>query len=337
MQVKEDLYNILGVNRDASPDEIKKAYRSLSKVHHPDKGGDEEMFKKISHAYDILSDSNKKANYDQFGDSNGQQGNPFGGGFNANDIFSQFFGGNQQQNNFRQQKGSDLRVNISLTLEEIYSGVKKTFTYKRNCQCDECKGVGGTEQQTCDQCNGHGVVNNIQRTPFGTFQSTSTCSKCQGSGKIVKNTCKKCSGSGINQKDETIEIDIPKGISDSEMMSMRGKGQYIKNGVHGDLIIIITEKPHDKFKRNGIDLIQKIKLPYEDLVLGNTIDIDTIDKKIRITIKPGSQIGEILRVSGKGLIRDGRIGDMLIELSLDIPTNPSEEYINKINDLKNIR
>ena len=141
----------------------------------------------------------------------------------------------------------------------------------------------------------------------------------------------------VNQKDETIEIDIPKGISDSEMMSMRGKGQYIKNGVHGDLIIIITEKPHDKFKRNGIDLIQKIKLPYEDLVLGNTIDIDTIDKKIRITIKPGSQIGEILRVSGKGLIRDGRIGDMLIELSLDIPTNPSEEYINKINDLKNIR
>ncbi len=337
MQVNEDLYNILGINRDASPDEIKKAYRSLSKVHHPDKGGDEEMFKKISHAYDILSDPNKKSNYDQFGDANGQQHNPFGDGFNVNDIFSQFFGGNNQHQQVRKQKGSDLRINLLITLEEIFSGTKKTFTYKRNDKCNECDGVGGTDQQTCDQCNGHGVINHIQRTPFGAFQTTSTCPKCQGSGKMVKHTCKKCHGSGINQKDETIEIDIPRGVFDGEMMAMRGKGQYIKNGVSGDLIIIVTEKPHDIFKRNGNDLIQKIKLPYEDLVLGNTLDINTIDKKIRINLKPGSQVGEILRIGGKGLVRDGKVGDMLIELSMDVPTNPSEEYKNKIKELKNIK
>ena len=327
----KDYYNILEVDRSASERDIKKSYRNLSKKYHPDKNPDnkesEDKFKEVAEAYSILSDKEKRGNYDTFGDPNGQPQNPFGGMGDMNDIFSQFFGGGRNPfggRGSRRKKGGDIRINVHMTLEDMYNGEHKTIKYRRNKKCGTCDGTGG-ESTTCGNCKGHGVVNQIQKTPMGRVQSTVTCPSCGGTGKIITNPCGDCSSNGVISSEERLSFDIPKGIMDGESLRVTGKGNSIKDGVDGDLFINIIEKTHPTFRRSGLDIHQRVNLSYKDLVLGSPIEVDTIDGKIRMTVKSGTQVGSMLRVPQKGFIRDNQRGDMIVEVWLDIPKEVTEE------------
>jgi molecular chaperone DnaJ len=325
--ISKDYYNILGVEKESTDKEIKKSYRKLSKKYHPDVNPDkpdaEEKFKEIADAYSILSNKEKRENYDMYGNPDGQP-NPFGGGsgINMDDVLSSFFGnanpfGGRQQRK-RQVKGSDIRINIKLTLNDIFDGVHKNIKYKRKESCNNCRGSGGKSSR-CVKCGGHGILTQIQNTPLGRMQNTVTCNSCGGNGLILVNPCKVCKGSGNSTIEEMLEFDVPKGIMDGEIMVIKGKGNFIKGGLNGDLLVNITEIPHEKFKRNGLDIHQRINLGYKDLVLGTPTEIETLNGKIRINIKSGTQVGHILRVPNKGIKRGNQNGDMLIEIWLDIP------------------
>ena len=324
--MSKDYYKILEVDKNSSEKDIKKSYRRLSKKYHPDLNPDNEeaenKFKEIAEAYTILSDKEKKSNYDNFGDPNGQQ-NPFGGG-GMDDIFSQFFGSRGRGGGRSVVKGSDIRVNIQMTLEEMYSGEHKKIKYRRNKKCDTCSGTGG-DSITCSGCNGQGVVNQIQQTPMGRMQTTVGCPTCGGSGQVITKPCGGCSSNGVMISEEQLSFDIPKGIMDGESLRVTGKGNSIKNGADGSLFINIIEKAHDKFRRSGLDIHQRVNLLYKDLVLGSSIEVSTIDGKILMTVKEGTQVGSMLRVPQKGFIRDGKKGDMIVEVWLDVPKEISEE------------
>jgi len=330
----KDYYNILGVDKNVDDKSLKKVYRKLSKKYHPDVNKDnpesEEKFKEIAEAYDVLSDPQKRQNYDTYGSPDGKQGNPFGGGFDMNDIFEQFFGNNRGRN--RIKRGSDIRVNIKLSLEEVFSGVHKKIKYKRNSSCGSCSGTGG-ENKTCTTCRGLGQVNKIQTTPFGRMQSTVPCGMCKGEGNIITKPCDKCSGEGLKRVEEFLDFDIPPGIMEGEQLVMKEKGNSIKGGINGELIINVIELPHDIFTRKNTDLHQRLSLSYKELVLGTSKEIKTIDGKIRLNIKEGTEIGNILRVPQKGLKRLNNRGDLMLEVWLDIPKNISEEEKNKISSL----
>ena len=332
--MSKDYYSILGVDKGADDKEIKKAYRKLSKQYHPDVNPDnkeaEEKFKEIADAYSVLLDPQKRSNYDQYGSADG---NPFGGGMD--DLFSQFFGGGRR-NQVRKPRGRDLKITLNLTLEEIHTGVNKTFKYKRMKKCDPCKGEGG-ETQNCKQCNGSGVVSQVVNTPFGRMEQQTHCPSCGGNGKTLKTTCNSCGGKGSNLTEETIDIRVPKGIHDGQMMATRGAGDFVRNGVAGDLVVQIVELPHEIFIRNGDDLLHKLKIPYHTLVLGGSMEVPTIDGKIRINIKEGTDIGENLRVPGKGLYSNGpHRGDLIIETWLDIPKNISKQYRERVEKLNEV-
>jgi len=337
--MSKDLYHILGVDKNVDESTLKKSYRNLSKKYHPDVNPDnveaEEKFKEISHAYNILSDKEKRQNYDMYGSAEGR-GNPFGGGgMNMEDIINSFFGGDPFNGRRPQRrKGADIRVNIKLSIQDIFNGSHKKIKYKRNEGCDTCRGSGGKNNR-CTSCGGRGQVNQIQSTPFGKIQNTIHCPQCRGNGKIIVDPCKKCGGKAYLPTEEILEFDIPPGIMDGETLVISKKGNAILDGVNGDLIINIIEIPHDTFKRNGLDIKQRISLPYKDLVLGGPKEIETLDGRIRINIKEGTEIGHILRVPSKGLKRQTQIGDMLIEIWLDIPKNINKEEKEIINQLKN--
>jgi molecular chaperone DnaJ len=330
--MNKDYYEILGINRNADESEIKKAYRKLSKEYHPDLNPNnteaEEKFKSIAEAYSVLSDKEKKLNYDRFGTADGRT-NPFAG-MNMNDIFSSFYG----NTNKRTMRGSDIRINVKLTLEEIYKGVQKKIIYKKLSKCEPCDGKGG-ETIVCHNCNGSGMLIHEQNTPFGKIQSSFQCPNCLGAGSIIDKKCNSCSGDGVIQKDVPFEFELPKGVMDGEIYKIFGMGNSVKNGVEGDLLINVVEIPHNKFKRVGLDIHQRVNLTYKDLVLGNdSVEIDTMDNKIRFKINSGTKVGTMLRVPNKGLIRENLNGDMILEIWLDIPTNIDEEEKEKINLLK---
>jgi len=330
--MNKDYYGVLGVSKNADESEIKKAYRKLSKEYHPDLNPDnkeaEEKFKSIAEAYSVLSDKEKKLNYDRFGSADGKT-NPFAG-MNMNDIFSSFYG----NMNKRKIKGGDIRLNVKLTLEEMYNGVQKKVIYKKLSKCEPCGGKGG-ETIKCGTCDGIGMVTQTQNTPFGQIQSTIQCPYCSGTGSIITKKCDTCYGKGVNQSNVPFEFDLPKGIMDGEMLRVFGMGNSVRNGVEGDLLINVVEIPHEKFKRVGMDLHQKINLSYKDLVLGNdSVEVDTMDNKIRFKINSGTKVGTMLRVPNKGFVRDNVNGDMLLEIWLDIPTNVDEDEKEKINSLK---
>jgi molecular chaperone DnaJ len=330
--MNKDYYEILGVGRNADESEIKKAYRKLSKEYHPDLNPDnkeaEEKFKSIAEAYSVLSDKEKKLNYDRFGNTDGST-NPFAG-MNMDDILSSFY----SNTNKRTIKGGDIRINVKLTLEEMYNGVQKKVIYKKLSKCEPCGGKGG-ETINCGTCNGIGMVTQTQNTPFGKIQSTVQCPYCSGSGSIISKKCGTCSGNGVNGKDIPFDFELPKGVMDGEMLRVFGMGNSVRNGIDGDLLINIIEVPHEKFKRVGLDIHQKINLTYKDLVLGNdSVEVDTMDNKIRFKIGSGTKVGTMLRVPNKGFVREGLNGDMLLEIWLDIPTNIDEEEKEKINLLK---
>jgi len=325
----KDYYNILNVEKTATESDIKKAYRQLSKKYHPDVNPDsphsEHKFKEVAEAYEVLSHKEKKQNYDMYGSPDGNSNHSFEGSrFNMDDIFSSFFGNTNhfhgQGNRKRHVRGSDIRVNIKLNIEDIFTGVHKKIKYKKKVACNSCNGSGG-ETAKCNKCKGLGVLRQIQNTPFGKFQSNINCPSCNGSGTILIKKCHTCQSMGIKLKEETMEFDIPQGITDGEILVVPAAGNSIKNGNPGDLLINIVEVPHAIFRRNGFDIHQRINLKYKDLVLGAPIDINTLDGKIRINIKPGTSVGHILRVPSKGLRREKYIGDMLIEIWLEIPIN----------------
>ncbi len=333
----KDYYQILEVDKNVDEKTLKKKYRQLSKKYHPDVNPNnpeaEEKFKEVAKAYEVLSDTEKKQKYDMFGDENGGGGNPFGGGVDMDDIFSSFFGGRQQRRQ-RVRKGSDIRISLKLNIDEIFEGVYKKIKYRRNENCVECKSTGG-KTTTCKQCDGKGHINHIQNTPIGRVQNTIQCHSCTGRGSIIIDPCKVCSGKAYVSKEETLEFNIPAGLSDGETLILREKGNSIPNGINGDLNIQIIEIPHEKFKRSGLDIHQRVYLTYKELVLGTPKEIETLDGKIRIKVKPETEVGHILRVSKKGLKREGRIGDMMIEVWLEIPKNLNEEEKLKIDNLKN--
>lgn len=332
----KDYYNILEVDKNSSPDEIKKAYRKMSKRYHPDinKESDaESKFKEINEAYDVLSNSEKKSNYDRFGDPNG--GGSFGGfgGFDINDIFGDIFGGGRGQQ--RQRRGKDLRVKVSLNINDIINGAKKKIKYNRHSVCTPCNGEGGSDAKTCVSCDGSGQRMTIQNSILGQIRTMSECVDCSGKGKVVTNKCSSCKGNGTTLKDEIIEVDIPAGVSNGMQLTMSGYGHEISNGISGDLNILVDEIRDASFKREGGNIIIEKYISVIDAIIGSKISIMTPRGEMNIDVESGTETGKILRLKGKGIpdLNYG-LGDIVIVFKVKIPKSITTEEKNKLSELK---
>lgn len=357
MTTKRDLYEILGVSRDASQDEIKKAYRKLALQYHPDKNpGDkeaEEKFKEVAEAYAILNDSEKRARYDRYGHSATSGAGDFGGFSNIEDIFSAFgdifgdfgdiFGSGGTRGGRRrggaQNRGTDLQIRLNLTLEEIATGVTKKIKVKKYIPCDECHGTGGannSQTTNCPVCHGSGEVRQVRQSLFGQMVNVSTCSNCAGEGKIISNPCPYCRGEGRISGEKTIEVNIPAGVASGNYMPLRGEGNLgRRSGPPGDLIVYIEEKRHPIFERNGNDVLIVLPVSFPDAVLGTTLEIPTLTGKARITVPSGTQPGKVLRMRNKGIpnVHGAGIGDQLVQIQVYIPSNLNADDKEKIKDL----
>lgn len=335
MANKGDYYEILGVAKGATDKEIKSAYRKMAKEYHPDKNPDnkeaEEKFKEISEAHEVLSDNKKREHYDKFGHNENHHS-----GFGFDDIsshFNDFFGRPRRQ----EKVGSNLSLVIKLTLEEIFNGVKKTYKYDRHIPCIDCHGHGGSDIHDCSVCRGSGHVVQVFNTPMGHIQQMSTCGHCEGIGKNFVTKCDTCNGLGLKHVNETVEVNIPSGVLDGMEFEMRGKGNGVKSGKNGNLLIKIMELPHKTFLRNGADLKQTLKLDYHQLILGDKVEIDTIEGgKIRISIPEHSDVGRDLKIPFKGTTLYGKEsrGDLIITLGINIPKELSDDVKAVIIDLK---
>lgn len=366
MDNKRDYYEVLGVAKTATADELKKAYRKLALKYHPDKNpGDkaaEEKFKEAAEAYDVLSDPDKRAKYDQWGHNMGPSG--FGGGsggFHASgmsmeDIFSQFgdiFGGGSfggfggfgsaaggSARRRRQPKGSDLRIKVKLTLKEISEGVTKKLKIPRFVQCQHCAGTGaknGTAFHTCNRCHGSGVVEHVQQTFLGAMSSTATCPECNGEGKTITEKCTYCNGEGIVRQEEVVEFTIPAGVSDGMVLTLKGKGNAARHGgVNGDLLIVVEELPDQELIRDGNDLIYNLMLDIPTAALGGSVEIPTVNGKARVKIPAGTQPGKVLRLRGKGLpsTEGYGTGDELVNIMVYIPENLTDKEKEAIESLR---
>ncbi len=337
-------YDVLGVKKDASEKEIKKAYRDLCKEYHPDKGGDAEKFKEIGSAYEILSDPQKKQQYDAFGDAKGNPfggfggGSPFGGGFGGfDDFISQVFGQTHRQ---KQRRGMDQVTHVRLTLSEIMTGVKKNITYNRDVKCDSCKGEGGDKSRKCGTCNGAGSVFTSYQTSIGMMQQQSKCPDCTD-GFIVENPCNKCNGSGVTRRVENITISIPAGVSTGHM-PVEGGGNEIRNGVTGNLIVRIEEIPEPNFARDGNNLYTDIWISIPEAVLGTQKTIKTPVTTFKFAIESGCESGKIYNFNGRGipnLAPDGRnygSGNLYVKVNVTIPKNISKEQKKIFEDLSKL-
>ena len=348
---KRDYYEVLGVSKNATKDELKKAYRKKAIQYHPDKNpGDseaEEKFKEAAMAYEVLSNDDKRARYDQFGHAgvNGAAGGGAGGfgGMNMDDIFSHFgdifgghFGGGFSgfsggQRTKRVNKGSNLRVKITLTLEEIAEGVEKKIKVKKYVQCSACNGSGaakGSSYSTCTTCNGRGQVTRITNTMLGQMQTSSTCPTCGGDGKIITEKCNVCYGEGIVKGEEIIPVNIPAGVEEGMQLSVRGKGNAARRGgINGDLIVLIYEETHKELIREGNDLHYNLFISVPQAALGTPVEVPTITGKVKVKIEAGIQPGKILRLRGKGLpdVNGYGRGDLLVNINVWIPKNLSKE------------
>ena len=333
---KKDYYEVLGIKKGASASEIKKAYRTLAKELHPDKGGDENAFKEVNEAYEVLSDSDKKRKYDQFGheDPRGGGNDPFGFGGFRNPFGG--FNGFQQQHP-AERFGDNMNLLIKLTLEEIYTGVKKTYKYTRNGTCTTCSGHGGTDIDDCTTCNGSGVHVRVLQTPIGMMQQSMPCPTCSGIGKTYKVQCGVCHGHGTKTIEETIDVDIPSGVQEGMTFVMSEKGHGVKSGKCGDLLINIQEIKHKQYERSGNDLKLNLKLNYPLLILGGKVEVETIDGgKIRVSIPEYSDVGSHLRIQKKGMKFYGQDqrGDVIITLNVEIPKDLDDDTKALLIDLK---
>lgn len=363
---KRDYYEVLGVSKNASADELKKAYRQMAIKYHPDKNPDdkdaEEKFKEAAEAYEVLSNPEKRQRYDQFGHAGVNGAGGFGGGMSMDDIFSNFgdifgdffgggfsgFGGGfgRSRSSQRVPQGSNLRIRVKLTLEEIASGVEKKVKVNKNIHCDSCQGSGaraGSKPTTCTTCNGSGRVMRVTNTFLGQMQTASTCPHCNGEGTIVTDRCPSCSGTGLTKGEEIISIKIPAGVENGMQLSMSGKGNAApRGGYPGDLIILIEEAEHDLFKRDGMNLLYEHDISYADAVLGTHIDVPTIDGKARIKIPSGTTPGKMFRLKGKGLpiLNSYNKGDLIVSINIWVPQSVSKDekaFLEQMNTKSNFQ
>lgn len=339
---KRDYYEVLGVARSASDAEIKSAYRKKALEFHPDRNPDPaaaEMFKECAEAYEVLSNADKRARYDRFGHSGVRGAGRDAGGFqNIDDIFSAFgfgdvFGGGSRSNGptFGRQQGSDLKIRLPLTLEEIAAGVTRKISLKRQVRCDGCDGLGAASSadiESCAHCGGSGEVRQVQRSIFGQMVNIASCSICNGEGKVVKRPCSKCRGEGRVQKDVMEEIEVPAGVSDGNYIPLQGRGNAGRHGgPAGDLIVLLEEKEHEQFIRNGNDVVFDLTISYPQAALGDQIDVPTLYGSSIVTIEPGTQPGSLLRMRGKGIpyLHTERRGDQIIRVNVHVPTRLTDE------------
>jgi molecular chaperone DnaJ len=363
----KNFYEILGIDKKASKDEIKKAFRTLAHKYHPDKkGGNADKFKEISEAYTVLSDDQKRSQYDMYGQTfagaagaqnGGFQGNwedimrqtgfdfsGFGGqsqggfsaeGFDLGDIFGEFFGGNRRS---RVKRGRDISIDIELEFSEAVFGVERAILLNKISVCDVCNGNGGkkgTETVTCNTCNGKGKIREMKRSIFGSIEMTKTCETCGGSGKMPKEKCQICDGLGILKKEEEIKIKIPAGLDNGEMIRMTGGGEAVKGGTPGDLYIKTHIKKHKTFRKEGNDLIMNLDVKLSDALLGAKIDIQTLDGLSTLHIPEGINTGDILQIKGKGIPSQGRSrGDILVHVRVALPKKLSRSAREAIEKLK---
>jgi len=355
----KDYYNILGVNKSASKDEIKKAFRKLAGQYHPDKKtGDEAKFKEVSEAYSVLGDEKKRAEYDTYGQAyaggggGGAQGGAGFGGFNwsdfaqaaggqngsfefdMEDMFGDFFGGGRS----RQARGRDISIDIELSFEEAVFGVERKVLLTKNSSCATCEGSGakpGTDLHNCSTCNGQGRVREVRNTFMGQVQTVRECSVCGGKGKVPKEKCATCAGDGIVRKEEEIAVKIPAGIENGEMIRMTSRGEAIPGGAAGDLYIKIHVKQHNHIRREGSTLYRDLHVKLSDALLGNTYKVDTLDGAVDIKIPAGIKHGELLRLKNKGVPRDGSRGDFMVKIYIDLPQKLSRKAKKLVEELKN--
>lgn len=363
---KKDYYEVLGLSKGAGADDIKKAYRKTAMKFHPDRNPDdkqaEEKFKEAAEAYEVLSDPDKKARYDRYGHAGVDPNGGFSGrgGMTMDDIFSQFgdifgdggspfesfFGGSRRSSSQRGQKGSNLRIKVSLSLEEIESGVTKKIKVKKQIRCDNCSGSGAKDSssvKTCGTCGGSGYVRQVRSTFLGQMQTTTVCPGCSGSGKTITATCNSCRGEGRITDSETIEIEIPAGVEEGMQLSMRGKGNAGKNGgPNGDLLINIEEKVHPHFSRDSKNIVYDLFLNFADAALGTNVEVPTLSGKVKIKVPSGTQAGKIFRLRGKGLpsVQSYGKGDQLINVNIWTPKKLNDEekaVLEKIRSLPNFQ
>lgn len=361
-----DYYEILGVEKSSSDADIKKAYRKMAMKYHPDRNkGDasaEKKFKEASEAYEVLRDPQKRARYDQFGHA-GVNGGPggFGGGgvdfdgMGFEDIFSRFsdifggsffgeeFGGSRGRSRASRQPGtpgSDMKIRMPLELDEIAFGTEKKLKIKKQIVCDKCSGTGAetdSDFETCSTCNGMGEVRQVTRTMLGQMMNVQACPTCQGEGRIIKNKCTKCAGEGRIKGEETVKINIPSGVSNGNYITLRGQGNAGRRGGQaGDLIVLIEEKEHEKFEREGNNIYYNLNLSIPDAVLGTEVEVPTLKGKAKLKIEPGTQPGRLLRMGGKGIIglNNSGTGDQLLRVNVYMPKTLSEKEKKSIESLK---
>lgn len=369
--MKRDYYEVLGISRSASKDEIKKAYRKLAMKYHPDKNpGDreaEEHFKEVNEAYEVLSNDDKRRRYDQFGhagvgSSASSQGGAYGGGagdfgdiFSAfNDMFGGgarpsggspfgfedvFGGGTRRSRGSTGIRGSDLKIRLKLTLEEIAKGVEKTLKIKKQVPCEVCGGTGSKtgDLEMCPTCQGAGEVRQASKTMFGQFVNITTCPTCGGEGKVVKDRCTSCHGEGIKQGETTVKVNIPAGVEDGNYLTLRRQGNAgPRGGSNGDLIVVIEEVHHKLFVRRGDDVIYNLPLSYPDMILGTKVEVPTLEGRVKLTVPPGTQPNTMLRISGKGIghLKSPGRGDHLVKVNVYIPKDLSHRDKELLREMK---
>ncbi len=353
--MSKDYYEILGVNKKAPKEEIKKAFRTLAHKYHPDKkSGDADKFKEINEAYSVLSDDSKRAQYDTYGSGFSQAGAGQGGGgfegfdfsqftqggnaggfeFDFGDLFGNAFGGGRKQ----AKRGRDISIDIELSFEESVFGVERTVLLNKVSKCDICDGTGaekGSEMVKCETCNGKGQIREVKRTFFGQFETTNTCENCFGSGKIPRTKCHLCRGAGLLKKESEIKVKIPAGIDNGEMMRLSGGGEAVSGGQTGDLYIKIYVKKHSVFRKDGQNLLMDLNVKLTDALLGGEEIIKTLDGEIKIKIPEGVTHGEVLRIKGKGVPFEKHYrGDILIKIHIILPKKLSKEARRTIETLK---
>lgn len=349
----KNYYDILGVPKGASKDEVKKAYRKLAHQHHPDKkGGDEAKFKEVNEAYQVLSDDQKRSRYDQFGtgyNDNAGGGGGFGGGQGFGDFdfggFSGFedvfeaFGMGGGRGRSKSKRGHDIKVDLGIDLEDSVNGKEDEINFKRVSTCSKCDGKGGFDPESCARCSGTGQIKQTLNTMFGSFAQVVACPKCHGAGKTFKKTCNDCHGEGRHQQSTSFKIKIPKGILDGEIIKFSSEGEAGMNGApSGDLFIQVRFNPHKHFRHKGVDIYHDLNVDMVQAALGDKVEIPTLHGDVTLKIEPGTQAGDVVRISGKGLPKRGSWGgkgDMFVKIKVEIPKHLSKKQKELLEEFKN--